>query len=801
MKKKGNLKIKKKKHYISLIFPSFFAVVIILAIGYSTLSTDLSVNVAARILTYADVRVTDAKVLNTTNSGSATATEYSVDTITTQIGLPNASSTVTYRIEVTNLGNVEMGIQAITGLPSNLEYTLNGYTLEATLCDSNNNSKCTLGSVTVFELTVGYTENGYDSEETEYDLNIEFDFREMVYTARIGNKYYETIQDAIDDSPTDHTETTIVLLKNTYQRIKVWAGNNIVLDMSNLVLHNKEIESGTSGDPVVEIFGKKNKDGQTVNDTATFKMINGTIFSEANQGAVNCEEGSLFIMTGGSIIATGNRQALYIKDGASAQISGNAYLRSRAELDLPKNNYRGTVHVVKGTLTITGGTIESDGGSGIALTNESVTTIGTKDGSVSTTVPTFIGTSVGANIKVGSTFKYYDGIFKGGEIAIRNENDIDDKETGYNVVHSAATVSGNIYDTAYLSQASTYTVTLNPGNGTVSDTTRKVIIGSTVGPLPTPTYTGNTFDGWFTQNDVLVTASTPVNDNVTYYAHWTPIVIQYAAQIGNTQYTTLAAAVAAVPANAQSTTTIELLEDRSEKITIPNNKNITFDFGSYTLSNPDNAVIVTNNGTLSLISGTINTAASTAAVTNNGTFTMTGGYIRSSASNTAAVNNSAGATFEISSGSIIATGQRQAIYDSGGTVRISGDAYLSSKAKVENNKPRGTVQNEVATSNIYITGGTIISTATNGIGVTNVGTLTVGVDDGNVSTSTPIIRGIGKGIHNTNTLYIYDGILQSKNTPLSGSYTAIDANSTPATGTELIGGETYNTWYLTSNTP
>ena len=792
--KKGNLKIKEKKSQMFFIFPSFLIVIVMLTIGYSTLSTDLSFDVAARIMVQADVRITNTRVLNTTNGGVAGRTEYLVDTIESHINLPNSNSTVTYLVEVTNIGNVEMGISAITGLPSNMKYTLNGYTLEAALCDSNNNSKCALGSVTVFELTVSYVENGYDGENTEYNLNIEFDFHEMVYTARIGNKYYETIQDAIDAAPTDHTETTVVLLKNTYQRIKIWAGNNIILDMPNLVLHNKEIDPGTSGDPVVEIFGTKDKEGNTVNNTATFKMINGTIRSEASQAAINCEKGSQFIMTGGSIIATGDRQAIYIKDGASAQISGSSYLRSRAELDLAKNNYRGTVHVVKGTLTITGGVIESDGGGGIALTNESVTTIGNKDGNLSTTVPTFIGTSVGANIKAGTTFNFYDGIFKGGEVAIRNENDIDDKETGYNIVHNAETISSSIYDTAYLSQEATYTVTLETGDGTVSDRVRKVVVGSTVGPLPTPTYDGYAFDGWLTQNNILVRPDTAVTENTTYYAHWTPIVINYAAQIGNTKYTTLVAAVAAVPANIQ--TTIDLLEDRSEKITIPNNKNVILNFGNYTLSNPDNAVIVTNNGTLSLISGTINTTASTAVVTNNGTFTMTGGYIRSSASNTAAVNNLAGATFEISGGSIIATGQRQAIYDSGGTVRISGNAYLSSKAKVESGKPRGTVQNEVATSNIIITGGTIESTATNGIGVTNVGTLTVGVDDGNVSTTSPIIRGIGKGIHNTNTLYIYDGILQSRGTPLSGSYTSIDANSTPATGTESIDGQTYNTWYL-----
>jgi hypothetical protein len=134
-------------------------------------------------------------------------------------------------------------------------------------------------------------------------------------------------------------------------------------------------------------------------------------------------------------------------------------------------------------------------------------------------------------------------------------------------------------------------------------------------------------------------------------------------------------------------------------------------------------------------------------------------------------------------------------------VRISGTAYLSASAKVESSKQRGTVQNDNANSNIIITGGTIVSTANNGIGVTNIGTLTVGVKDGNISTTSPVIRGKGKGINNTNILNFYDGILQSKGTSLSGSTTDIEDNSTPDTGTESIGGETYNTWYLVSTIP
>lgn len=50
--------------------------------------------------------------------------------------LPNANSSVTYAIDVTNVGNVEMEILDITGLPDNLKYSISNYNLKDKLCDN-----------------------------------------------------------------------------------------------------------------------------------------------------------------------------------------------------------------------------------------------------------------------------------------------------------------------------------------------------------------------------------------------------------------------------------------------------------------------------------------------------------------------------------------------------------------------------------------------------------------------------------------------------------------------------------------
>ena len=74
-------------------------------------------------------------------------------------------------------------------------------------------------------------------------------------------------------------------------------------------------------------------------------------------------------------------------------------------------------------------------------------------------------------------------------------------------------------------EANTYTVTFNPKGGSVSPTSKDVTYNATYGDLPTPTRTGYTFNGWFTEetNGTQVTSSTTVQiiADQTLYAHWT----------------------------------------------------------------------------------------------------------------------------------------------------------------------------------------------------------------------------------------------------------------------------------------
>jgi len=68
------------------------------------------------------------------------------------------------------------------------------------------------------------------------------------------------------------------------------------------------------------------------------------------------------------------------------------------------------------------------------------------------------------------------------------------------------------------------TITFNANGGTVSPSSLSYVANGTYNSLPTPTYTGHTFTGWYTEanggTQVANSSSVPASDT-TLYAHWT----------------------------------------------------------------------------------------------------------------------------------------------------------------------------------------------------------------------------------------------------------------------------------------
>ena len=555
--------------------------------------------------------------------------------------------------------------------------------------------------------------------------------------AEIDGVYYSTLQAAINAVPTNNTETTIKLLWNTSESVNIKSNQNIVFDLQNYTISN-------------------NGSSQVIINKGTIAISNGTIRSSAGYAAIDNDPSGKIIMSGGKIIATGERQTIYNR--GIVEISGNAYLSSAAP-------QRATVQNQDiGTLIITGGTLISS--TQQAVQNAGTLTIGIKDGDVDKTTPLLQGATNG--IDSTKDFNFYNGIIKGKENAIGNLKKIIDKEEDYEVVLGRETIDGVSYETAYLANASM--VTFNPNGGSLSNNQRAIETGKVIGIIPTPSRSGAfIFDGWFTAKEGgdKITEETVVTEDVTYYAHWIEIMV---AEVNGKQYKTLQAAINTVPKD-DTQTIVKLINDTRENIKISEKQNIVFDFQDYTLCNNSNAAVVTNNGTIKIFNGTITTTATSAS----------------------AINNNSKATLIMSGGKIIATGERQAVYNDGGYVEISGNAYLSSKITVSGE--RGTVQN-LASSTMVIKGGTIVSTTNQAL--YNEGTLTIGIEDGNVNSTSPIFQGATYGIKSTKDFSLYDGIMKGKTAAIANEekITNKEEGYTLTHETEVIDEVNYDIAYL-----
>ena len=573
--------------------------------------------------------------------------------------------------------------------------------------------------------------------------------------AEVDGNFYQTLQAAVDAVP-NNVQKTVKLLADTEEQITIKKLQNIIFDLQDYTV------SKTSGkDGVFENYG-------------TIRITNGTLTSSVDGAVLNNYPGATAYISGGNLIGTSTLkgQAVYNK-GGTVEISGTAYLSS-------VSTNRPTVHHLDNNpntaiTRILGGTII--GTSYYAVGNEkgaNAVEIGSKDGNVSTTTPVIQSGTYGISSYSNNDgrFKFYDGIIKGKTGAINNEATlITDVENYCEIVHSQETINNQTYQTAYMqNMANVREVTFNPNGGNVSEQTRRILIGDQVGTLPTPTREGYVFNGWFTLSEGgdQIDATTIITADVEYFAHWR---LLYFAQIGNTRYNSLSAALNAVPTtNVQ--TTITLLQNSVGSFKVAKNKNVILDLNGYTLSVAENKTVIENSGTLLITNGTL-----------------------SSTQATGAINNLENAVLRITDGNYSAT-QRAVIYNTNGTVEISGGTFTSNATGNPDNinVPRATIQNVGTNGTITITGGTIIGTTQHAI--SGDGPIIIGIKDSNISSTSPAIRGKQYGVWALGTLDFYDGAIKGVADPIYGTITDTEANSTQVTGTETIGSDTYKTLHL-----
>lgn len=263
-------------------------------------------------------------------------------------------------------------------------------------------------------------------------------------------------------------------------------------------------------------------------------------------------------------------------------------------------------------------------------------------------------------------------------------------------------------------------ITFNANGGAISEETRDVMEGATIGTLPIPTREDYEFGGWFTEQGLEIYDNTIMGSkDVTALAQWV-------ININDDSNWTLAEAVDKVEKDGIQVK-INITKDISDNVTIANGQNIILNMQGKTLSTAltGNHNVIINNGTLEIVNGTVSSNASYSVIDNKGTGTL------------------------ILKDTRVVSANKQGICNKGGgTCYIEGNSFISSESAY-------TIDNREGT--IVITGGTVKGVIHEA--VSNQGTLILGAKDGNVNIDSPIIQG-GKNknaIKNSGKVYFYDG--------------------------------------------
>ena len=303
-----------------------------------------------------------------------------------------------------------------------------------------------------------------------------------------------------------------------------------------------------------------------------------------------------------------------------------------------------------------------------------------------------------------------------------------------------------------------HTVNYDTQDGEPSSTAQ-IEHGEEIGELPVlPNRDEYVFMGWSTTSDGenIIDATYIVEGDITLYAvfripNYTALIIS--PVVSNPGKDTLQKAINAAESGIE--TTIVLLKDVNEAITINNNRNIKLEMRGHTINGAGSKALNISSGAIANLSDGSLSSTGSNTIDNYGALSLEDVEISCSAAQ-GAINNNGSGTLNIKDSNIVSTGGKQGIYNNGGALRIEGNTTISTTST-----NRAAVHNKANNGSIVIAGGTI--TSTGGYAVYNqAGTLSIGVEGGNLSTTTPTIIGKTYGVVANAKYAMYDGIIKGE---------------------------------------
>ncbi len=480
--------------------------------------------------------------------------------------------------------------------------------------------------VSLFPLSAFASNDGNGaSDDTSSPVSSE---QSTTAVAKIGDKEYGTLQEAVNAAPADGTETTIVLLSNTEvaAQITIKEGQNIIVNANNRTVTAKlDLNPDAKGFRFFENKGTLTLTGNgtfdattadvkgygTVNNFGTLTVIDGTYtnLKESNASNFYNRNGGTAtfvnptINGGGGCVATEANTTTTIQDGT---YTNETY---------PAIENRGNMLITGGTFTNTScSSCSSDWGYTVRSGENSDTAYlkiqGTDDSSVSVT-----GVQGGLAV-IGGTADIYNGTYQTVPCE-KHPSGASAFYAGYFTGESYKT-STNIYGGTFISCTKTAILVGNgnpaPDSGAGENSTVMIYGGTFTGGDPAKTAVTVNKD----ENAIgaaKIFGGTFSSDPTAYVKNgygatqadgkWTVTATKPVAQIGDKQYASLDDAVTAASVND----TIKVIDNTSltKKLTI--NKNVTIDGNGKTITgdaNDASVYIEVTGGTFNLSNATLN---------------------------------------------------------------------------------------------------------------------------------------------------------------------------------------------------
>ena len=600
---------------------------------------------------------------------------------------------------------------------------------------------------------------------------------EAIDVAKIGNKTYSSLQNAINDAIENDVIEILRGIQYTNQDVNLTipSNKNVTIDLQNHPIvsaiedsvftvegnltiidtiggENGKIVSSYNNtvnvkqDGILEMSGGtiSNNKNTSIYNQGFLNIINGTISSEQygveNEGTMTIQGGHI---EGSTAIRNIKSAILNIEDGI---IESNNYYASQVILNIDNavlnmvggfiqksSNYNSAIirNSSTETVNIYGGTLYSianysDDYAYSIYSTAGTVNIGTKDGKINNEKPNIFGTTSGIYISKDSTLNIYDGIIKGEDAAI----------------------NGDIILLENMSE-------LLVGKETDED--------------------GNTYE-----TISLVQIDSPI------------------ASVNGTEYYNLKDAIDSI----SGTGTVSILREGTvgHSIDIPDDKEITIDLNGNTLhmytpfenngtlkitdSSSGSGIltgykdrVVNNNGTFELIGGNISNLTYGIYNNNGGTINISGGTL---SDNEYGIYNVSGGTVNVTNGTI--TGNTYGTFNYGGETNVSGGNITGNEYGVYNSSGTTNISNLTITGNTTeicngetgttnILSGNIIGN-TSPVTNTSSGRINIGTQDAGYNSNSPIIQGEEYGIVNTGsgTIAFYDGTIKGKVGSIQGYY-------------------------------